>query len=55
MTNAFNANLEIGVGDEGYAPAGIPRGREPVPIFQESRWALGKVWRSKENSTPIGN
>jgi hypothetical protein len=31
-----------------------PRARDPVPIVQEARWALGPVWTGAENLVPTG-
>jgi hypothetical protein len=50
MTNAFSAPLEMGWVVKATPRPIHPRGREPVPIFQEARWASGTVWRNRENS-----
>ena len=34
------------------APAAFTSGKDPVPIVQEARWALGPVWTGTENLFP---
>ena len=35
-------------------PGCIPPGKDPVPIVQEARWAIGAVWTGAENLAPTG-
>jgi hypothetical protein len=41
-----------GIGCQRYAPAALPRGRDPAPIAQEVRLVSGQVWMGPENLVP---
>jgi hypothetical protein len=45
---------QMGTGGQRHAPAGLPRGRLPVPILEENGWAPGPVWMGGENLCPTG-
>ena len=47
-TLCSNSALDV-VGGHWYARAVLRPGKDPVPILQEAKWALGLVWKDAEN------
>jgi hypothetical protein len=42
------------VGGQHHAPAAFTLGKDPIPIVQETGWALETVWIGAENLAPTG-
>ena len=44
----------MGVGGQRHAPAALPPGKDPVPIFYEADWAPEQVWTGAGNLASAG-
>jgi len=39
----------MGVGGQRHAPAALPPGKTPFPLYRKAGWASGPVWTGAEN------
>jgi len=48
-SSTLSLTSALEVSGQRHAPSALPRGRDPVPIVQQSGWAPGTVWAGVED------